>query len=206
MPAIHASRTGDQVKSKRFRTVYECKSSAQERPYVPRPSRTQQLLNPKLRPQLTTEVPKDVLNPKGVADDILAKREEERGRKRDLDEADPLDSHIQTSKRARSISSHSVSSISTISTNRSRSKSPRRQDDYTAKGRAIRRRNIPLLLTPLAKELALDHANGLMIETSGGGIGNRAPRNVVEPEISPEMIANETGPEAKVMIQEALAT
>jgi hypothetical protein len=38
---------------------YECKVTAQERPYLARPSRTQQLQNPKLRPQLTTDVPDD---------------------------------------------------------------------------------------------------------------------------------------------------
>ncbi|KAF1345617.1 hypothetical protein EJ07DRAFT_145815, partial [Lizonia empirigonia] len=40
---------------------YECKASAQERPYKSRPSRTQQLLNPQLQPKLTTEVPSDLL-------------------------------------------------------------------------------------------------------------------------------------------------
>jgi Zinc knuckle len=40
---------------------YECTSGAQERPYVPRPSRTQQLLNPKLVPKLTSDVPNDLL-------------------------------------------------------------------------------------------------------------------------------------------------
>ncbi|OIW28912.1 hypothetical protein CONLIGDRAFT_577843 [Coniochaeta ligniaria NRRL 30616] len=39
---------------------YECKASAQERPYVPRPSRTQQLQNPKLVPKLNTEVLDDI--------------------------------------------------------------------------------------------------------------------------------------------------
>jgi hypothetical protein len=36
---------------------YECKAAPQERPYVPRPSRTQQLFNPKLLPKLTNETP-----------------------------------------------------------------------------------------------------------------------------------------------------
>ena len=40
---------------------YECKSAAQERPYVSRPSRTQQLQNPKLMPKLTSDVPQDLL-------------------------------------------------------------------------------------------------------------------------------------------------
>lgn len=36
---------------------YECKASTQERPYVSRPSRSQQLRNPKLVPQLTSDTP-----------------------------------------------------------------------------------------------------------------------------------------------------
>jgi hypothetical protein len=91
---------------------YECKASTQERPYQSRPSRTQQLLNPKLKPKLTTEVPEDLLRKKGVADEILKKKELERsGRDR---------------KRSRSLSTSSADSVSTISTNRSpsRSRSP----------------------------------------------------------------------------------
>ena len=89
---------------KRGHYSYECKAPAQERPYKSRPSRTQQLLNPKLQPKLTTEVPEDLLRKKGVADEILKKKEEDR-------------------KRARSLSTSSVDSVSTISTNRSRSRS-----------------------------------------------------------------------------------
>ena len=37
--------------------TYECKATAQERPYVARPSRTQQLFNPKLVPKLASEIP-----------------------------------------------------------------------------------------------------------------------------------------------------
>jgi len=51
----------DQTNFKLRHYSYECKASAQERPYVPRPSRTQQLLNPKLVPKLTTEVPDDLM-------------------------------------------------------------------------------------------------------------------------------------------------
>ncbi|KAJ5995771.1 hypothetical protein N7481_002748 [Penicillium waksmanii] len=125
------------------RDIYECKGTAQDRPYKPRPSRTQQLLNPKLMPKLSTENPNTLLesyvfnsaetmptdpsiakltqNSNGVADGILAKRDEERGRKRDLD---GQGSSGQSPKRARSLSTHSVDSISTISTNRSASRSP----------------------------------------------------------------------------------
>lgn len=91
---------------KRGHYSYECKVSAQERPYASRPSRTQQLLNPKLKPKLTTEVPEDLVRKKGIADDILKKKEE--------------------SRRRRSPSVSSVDSASTISTNRSPSRSPSR--------------------------------------------------------------------------------
>ncbi|KAL6236433.1 zinc knuckle-domain-containing protein [Aspergillus navahoensis] len=112
---------------KRGHYSYECKATAQERPYLARPSRTQQLLNPKLRPQLTTDVPEDTLRTKGTADALLAQREAERGRRHDLDEIDSLDNRSQAAKRARSLSSASASSVSTISTNRSRSISPRQE-------------------------------------------------------------------------------
>lgn len=99
---------------KRGHYSYECTASAQERPYTSRPSRTQQLLNPKLKPKLTTEVPEDLLRKKGVADEILKKKEEERSGR----------------DRKRSLSASSLDSVSTISTNRSPSKSrspPRRR-------------------------------------------------------------------------------
>ena len=40
---------------------FECKATTQERPYTSRPSRTQQLANPKLIPSLTNEVPIELL-------------------------------------------------------------------------------------------------------------------------------------------------
>ncbi|KAL2352772.1 zinc knuckle-domain-containing protein [Cryomyces antarcticus] len=108
---------------KRGHYSYECKAQAQDRPYISRPSRTQQLLNPKLVPQLTSDVPNDLLRKKGVADEQLAKRAAERGRKRSRDgniEALPA------RKRSRSVSSYSSDSVSTISTTVSRSPPPRR--------------------------------------------------------------------------------
>ncbi|KAH7345952.1 zinc knuckle-domain-containing protein [Pyrenochaeta sp. MPI-SDFR-AT-0127] len=96
---------------KRGHYSYECKASAQERPYTSRPSRTQQLLNPKLKPKLTTDVPNDLLRKNGVANEILKKKEEDR-------------------KRSRSLSTSSADSVSTISTNRSRSKSPPRRQKH----------------------------------------------------------------------------
>ncbi|EON62866.1 hypothetical protein W97_02091 [Coniosporium apollinis CBS 100218] len=102
---------------------YECKASAQERPYASRPSRTQQLFNPKLVPKLTSDVPNDLLQKKGVADQLLAKNAEERGRKR---APDGDDTTAPPRKRTRSVSSYSSSTVSTISTNLSRSPSPKR--------------------------------------------------------------------------------
>ncbi|EFQ96723.1 hypothetical protein MGYG_08648 [Nannizzia gypsea CBS 118893] len=108
---------------------YECTTQLQERPYGARPSRTQQLSNPRLRPQLSTEVPNDLLRTKGVADEQLRRAKEERSRlspsrspSRDRDHGDAGRS---SRKRARSVSS--CSSVSTISTSRSRSRSPPRR-------------------------------------------------------------------------------
>ncbi len=39
---------------------YECKAAPQERPYIARPSRTQQLFNPKLLPKLSNAKPNDL--------------------------------------------------------------------------------------------------------------------------------------------------
>ncbi|KAL8823172.1 MAG: hypothetical protein Q9191_006108 [Dirinaria sp. TL-2023a] len=103
--------------------IYECKSTTQDRPYVSRPSRTQQLTNPKLVPKLTTDVPNELLRKKGIADEELAKKEAERGRQRKADEDD---SSGRGKKRSRSVSTSSSTSVSTISTNLSRSPSPRR--------------------------------------------------------------------------------
>ncbi|KAM0344574.1 hypothetical protein ACHAPU_007348 [Fusarium lateritium] len=60
---------------------YECKASTQERPYASRPSRSQQLRNPKLVPKLTNETLNPLEKKKGVADEELAKAENERARK-----------------------------------------------------------------------------------------------------------------------------
>ncbi|KAI0105184.1 hypothetical protein F4776DRAFT_647603 [Hypoxylon sp. NC0597] len=95
---------------KRGHYSYECKASTQERPYLSRPSRTQQLFNPKLVPKLTSDVPDNLQKKKGVADEELAKREAERARKRELEEDD---SSAESPKRRRSASYDSVSSIST---------------------------------------------------------------------------------------------
>ncbi|TQS37742.1 hypothetical protein Golomagni_01772 [Golovinomyces magnicellulatus] len=98
---------------------YECKSSAQERPYVSRPSRTQQLLNPKLVPKLSSEVPQDLLRKKGIADEQLAKLKEERGSKRNRQGDEPTKGNTSKRFRSPSLSSVSVSTISTRSSSSS---------------------------------------------------------------------------------------
>ncbi|OJD16301.1 hypothetical protein AJ78_03513 [Emergomyces pasteurianus Ep9510] len=109
---------------------YECKASAQERPYISRPSRTQQLANPKLVPELMSDVPNDLLRTTGVADEQLALKESERAHKRE-DSADDrnyegIRGHSR--KRVRSASpAYSTDSVSTISTHRSWSRSPQRK-------------------------------------------------------------------------------
>ncbi|KAL2202859.1 hypothetical protein CC79DRAFT_1182636 [Sarocladium strictum] len=103
---------------------YECKASSQERPYVSRPSRSQQLKNPKLVPELTNDKPDPLETKQGAADAELAKKEAERARKRELEQRDDelVDS---VAKRRRSVSSDSVSTISTRS---SRSPPPAKRD------------------------------------------------------------------------------
>ncbi|KAH8699730.1 zinc knuckle-domain-containing protein [Ilyonectria robusta] len=108
---------------KRGHYSYECKASAQERPYVSRPSRSQQLRNPKLVPKLTNDSPNPLEKKEGVADEQLAKAEAERARKREREERED-ELMESSSKRQRSVSSHSVS---TISTGVSRSPSPPRR-------------------------------------------------------------------------------
>ncbi|KFX92968.1 hypothetical protein V490_05052 [Pseudogymnoascus sp. VKM F-3557] len=109
---------------KRGHYSYECKAVAQERPYVSRPSRTQQLFNPKLVPKLTNNAPQDLSGSKGKQDEQVAKTklEEDRGRKRDRDSHD-LDNQSEP-KRLRSTSSRSSVSVSTVSTNAERSPPP----------------------------------------------------------------------------------
>ncbi|KAI0017677.1 zinc knuckle-domain-containing protein [Xylariomycetidae sp. FL0641] len=97
---------------KRGHYSYECKGSVQERPYIARPSRTQQLLNPKLVPKLSSDVPDALQKSKGVADQELAKREAERARKRQLEREDE-ELEDDAPKRRRSASYDSVSTIST---------------------------------------------------------------------------------------------
>ncbi|CAD0088775.1 unnamed protein product [Aureobasidium mustum] len=106
---------------------YECKAQAQERPYISRPSRSQQLLNPKLKPKLANIAPTPTLTEQEYArprldttSSAVHKPIQERPRKRSLDD---MDDHRSSRKRSRSAASFSSGSVSTIST---RSPSPER--------------------------------------------------------------------------------
>ena len=107
---------------------YECKTSAAERPYAPRPSRMQQLMNPELRPKLSEENSNEMIKREGLPDSITSNTERER-------------------VRSRSESISSSDSVSTISTNVSRSLSPptkRRRHDgakHAEGARSAQRRN-----------------------------------------------------------------
>ncbi|RPB28467.1 hypothetical protein L211DRAFT_833431 [Terfezia boudieri ATCC MYA-4762] len=105
---------------------YECKVSNIERPYISRPSRTQQLFDPNVRQKLTMaappEEPKNNLTRReGIADEILAQKESDRrtGNKRRRES--PSVSPVRRSRRSPSVSS--VSSYSSISSGRSPSPS-----------------------------------------------------------------------------------
>ncbi|KAL3424626.1 hypothetical protein PVAG01_03907 [Phlyctema vagabunda] len=135
-PSKATATTQCQKCLKRGHYSYECKAVVQERPYVSRPSRTQQLLNPKLVPKLTSDVPQELLRKKGVADEQLAKAELERGRKRERQDDEGRDAQ-DNSKRMRSASSDSVS---TFSTNMSQSP-PRPPRDSARRRTRSRRRN-----------------------------------------------------------------
>lgn len=92
---------------------YECKASAQERPYTSRPSRTQQFHNPKLRPTIADS---EQSKPK----EQQKEPETRRGRKRSLDDFRDVERRRNDSRSMRS----SSSSVRTISTGASRSRSP----------------------------------------------------------------------------------
>ncbi|KAG9659731.1 hypothetical protein KCU95_g19250, partial [Aureobasidium melanogenum] len=98
---------------------YECKAQAQERPYISRPSRSQQFLNPKLKPKLANIAPTPTLTEQEKSS-ATHKPPQERSRKRSLDN---MDDHRPSRKRSRSAASFSSVSVSTIST---RSPSPER--------------------------------------------------------------------------------
>ncbi|KAM0689842.1 hypothetical protein Q7P36_010713 [Cladosporium allicinum] len=61
-PSKATSTTLCQKCLKRGHFSYECTASQQDRPYISRPSRTQQLANPKLAPKITNSAPVETPN------------------------------------------------------------------------------------------------------------------------------------------------
>ena len=135
---------------------YDCKAQAQERPYISRPSRSQQLLNPKLKPKLANiarTLSISVL-PLTEGRNLSAiqkpsKEASARPRKRSLNDMDGQRSSRKRS-RSRSVSSFSSDSVSTISTrspspDRSRPNRPvaRQERDVSARGGAGDKRRRP---------------------------------------------------------------
>ena len=121
---------------------FECKESVQARPYVSRPSRTQQLLNPSLAPRLASDTNNDLLRKKGIADEQLALAEAKRAKSDSQRSVSPEAHTSPGRKRPRSTSSSSEDSISTISTNRSRSRPPKRSN-YNAESDQATSQQVP---------------------------------------------------------------
>ncbi|PFH62726.1 hypothetical protein XA68_12154 [Ophiocordyceps unilateralis] len=90
---------------KRGHYSYECKASAQDRPYVSRPSRSQQLRNPKLVPELTGLEPP--ASKKGIADAIIAEREAQHARERGDGDHEETKQHLPRRLEPASVSSKS---------------------------------------------------------------------------------------------------
>ncbi|KAK6451681.1 hypothetical protein FP744_10007932 [Trichoderma asperellum] len=106
---------------------------------------------------------------KGVADEELAKLEAERERKRELEDREDelLDA---SSRRQRSVSSHSVSTISTDASRDSRSPPPRRR--ITAQ--------TPLAIAVIAEARHLRDDKGVQYHATAGPLRMRMLREVIE--------------------------
>lgn len=55
-PPLDGAASQDRLTPAERHYSYECKGTTQDRPYIARPSRTQQLFNPKLVPKLNSDV------------------------------------------------------------------------------------------------------------------------------------------------------
>ncbi|KAM7209191.1 hypothetical protein V8F20_000529 [Naviculisporaceae sp. PSN 640] len=119
---------------------YECKVPVQERPYVARPSRTQQLSNPKLMPKLTTEVPEE-FQKKKKGDEEVAKKKPEDSRKEGKSERKSAPSSSRRSPPPTRRRSSSYDSVSTVST-RSPSPPPRKEAPKSAPSGRARARDL----------------------------------------------------------------
>ncbi|GFF47138.1 hypothetical protein IFM51744_06497 [Aspergillus udagawae] len=189
---------------KEFQTVegvtgsYECTVSAQERPYTSRPSRTQQLQDPNLRPKLTTDVPNELLGSRGVADEILARRGEERGRKRELGDSDPFDDGHHAPKRIDRIQSrrHGMKFILKVGGETEHNQCRRLNRNQERDDTGTHYPTIRTLLTLPVGDSALDRGNGRQTGTQDEGVGNLALTSVVELGTSLKTAAGGVGHEA----------
>ncbi|KAF7768557.1 hypothetical protein Agabi119p4_7800 [Agaricus bisporus var. burnettii] len=121
--------------------IYECKY---ERPYISRPSRTQQLENPKLLAKLkadakpSTEVPEEFKNKSGLADKILEGKEKERLKEvsSDTEDSQSDSDDEEDRRRARSSSDLETPSDQETDSDESDSDSDSRSPRRLAKSRA----------------------------------------------------------------------
>jgi Zinc knuckle len=120
-PVKSSASTTCQKCLKKGHYSYECKASLQDRPYASRPSRSQMFKNPKLAPPLASDKPNDLMSTEGIADKVLAGsvRTSDAQARRSRSPTGQATSPVRHRSR-----SPSVDSISTVSTNRSRSESP----------------------------------------------------------------------------------
>ena len=132
---------------------YECKAQAQERPYISRPSRSQQFLNPKLKPKLANIAPEpseqEYVTEKSYRPCDLLTPDRKSSATRDLgkevldslhkNSSGQMDNQKPSRKRSRSASSSysspSVSSISTRSPSPDRARRRRSTDRHPASHR-----------------------------------------------------------------------
>lgn len=146
--APHGKRSANQPKAtsstvcqkclERGHFTYECKGA---RPYVSRPSRTQQLDNPKLRAKATpsVEVPEEFKKPAGLAAKILEGKEKERAKEEEARANEDAPKRKRQRSRSQSSSSDSDSSSSdsesdssSSSRGRSQKRSRRRSRSYSS--------------------------------------------------------------------------
>jgi hypothetical protein len=115
--------------------TYECKNS---RPYVTRPSRTQQLENPKLLAKLkaegkpSVEVPEEFKKPIGTANKILEEKEKERLKE---DKGKGKETPRKKAKRSHSSSDSDSESSSSDSSSSSSSESESSDDESDSRER-----------------------------------------------------------------------
>ncbi|GAA87527.1 hypothetical protein AKAW_05641 [Aspergillus luchuensis IFO 4308] len=181
---------------------YECKVTAQERPYTSRPSRTQQLLNPKLRPQLSADVPSDSSRTKGLATEILAKLALR------PQNGPGQHHHIRSARYQRyRLVDHTQDrplAMRTMVHERAMVEQGPSLPMFLDKGRdatAMRLLTNPQSPTrPGTETLVLDRVSGRVTGTPGGGVENPARKSEAGLDTCHGIVNDETGPEVRAWI------